>query len=361
MNDAPSTSKSSSTFPSKAFIRLSRDLALVITIFLILSYVINPGPILILLEERFGLTFSLLVLDVGLFVISVFFTVAIHASIRMFFDYLEVEESNTQKDPSVTLKNKLDEYLEKVKAELVTAVDAGRGGETVRFDISQDIKAELITSVVTTVKQQLDDGAFSILDKEFARRDQKYRQWEELITDFNAIKDRFALEVRGLQQRAKLNLAFGTFVTIIAGVGLLFIVFFRPLDLAGLAKEEYGWRIASHYIPRLSLIIFAEIFAYFFLKLYKADLSDIKYYQNEITNVEMRLAALRTALTVEQKELAREDKEIIKTVITSLVGTERNFILKKGETTVELEKAKYSGAGAREWAGHLASILKAKS
>jgi hypothetical protein len=47
--------------------------------------------------------------------------------------------------------------------------------------------------------------------------------------------------------------------------------------------------------------------------------------------VEMRLVALRTALAVEQKELAKDDKEIIKTVITSLVGTERNFILKKGE------------------------------
>jgi len=38
-----------------------------------------------------------------------------------------------------------------------------------------------------------------------------------------------------------------------------------------------------------------ELFAYFFLKLYKSDLSEIKYFQNELTNVEMRYAAVRLA------------------------------------------------------------------
>lgn len=355
MSNNSLTHKASRYFSSKALIKVTRDASLLTGIFVFLI----ASNASFALSEFFGFKLPLAGSYLILFIVAMVLTVTIRSFIRSFFDYLEVDEPITSKEVNIELK--LDEHLEKFKNELVTVTQSNHDGELVRLDISQDTKTELIASLVTTIKQQLNDGAFSLIDKEFVKRDLKYRQWEGLITDFNAIKDRLGLEAKRLQQRAKLNLAFGTFITVIAGIGLLYMVFFRPLDLAGLAKEEYGWRIASHYIPRLSLIIFAEIFAYFFLKLYKADLSDIKYYQNEITNVEMKLAALRTALAVEQKELDKEGKEIIKTVITSLVGTERNFILKKGETTIELEKAKFDGAGTRDLAGHLAGILKAKS
>lgn len=40
-----------------------------------------------------------------------------------------------------------------------------------------------------------------------------------------------------------------------------------------------------------------ELFAYFFLSLYRTSLQKIKYFQNELTNIEAKQIALRAALS----------------------------------------------------------------
>lgn len=79
--------------------------------------------------------------------------------------------------------------------------------------------------------------------------------------------------------------------------------------------------------------VFIEVFAYFFLRLYKSSLSEIKYFQNEMTNTEAKLAALKCSLApVESEAMSHE--------IKALSETERNAVLEKGQTTAEIEKAK---------------------
>jgi hypothetical protein len=73
------------------------------------------------------------------------------------------------------------------------------------------------------------------------------------------------------------------------------------------------------------------VFAYFFLRLYKNGLEDIKYYQNEITNIDAKVTAL--SYISQNKNAA-----LTKLVIESLAKTERNFRMKKGETTLGLER-----------------------
>ncbi|WP_315983120.1 hypothetical protein [Aliamphritea spongicola] len=75
-------------------------------------------------------------------------------------------------------------------------------------------------------------------------------------------------------------------------------------------------------LPRILLVIFLEIFAYFFLRLYKDGLSEIKYFQNELTNLESKLIALETSYLT--KNLASINKSV-----ESLLKTERNFVLEK--------------------------------
>jgi len=81
--------------------------------------------------------------------------------------------------------------------------------------------------------------------------------------------------------------------------------------------------VASYYVPRLSLVLFIELFAYFFLNLYKSSLSEVKYFQNEMTNIEVRFTALGVALEAGDDELVRE-------VTAELAKTERNFISGQG-------------------------------
>lgn len=89
----------------------------------------------------------------------------------------------------------------------------------------------------------------------------------------------------------------------------------------------------TYFLPRISLTIFIEIFSYFFLNLYKKNLEDIKYFQNEVTNLESKYLALLYAFESNNGQIKAK-------VIEMLMGTERNFILKKDETTIELEKSK---------------------
>ena len=88
-----------------------------------------------------------------------------------------------------------------------------------------------------------------------------------------------------------------------------------------------------NFIPRISLVLLVEVFAYFFLRLYSTNLIGIKFFQNEMTNFESKFLALRAA---EHKN----DEASIAEVIRQLALTERNIVIQKGQTTVDLERSK---------------------
>jgi hypothetical protein len=111
--------------------------------------------------------------------------------------------------------------------------------------------------------------------------------------------------------------------------------------------------LMAYYGPRLTLSIFIEIFSFFFLKLYKAGLGEIKYFQNELTNAEMKFIA------VEKAVMANKDDAIAQ-VISELASTERNFKLGKGESTVDLEKYRSDQASNQKIMESLAGLISNK-
>jgi hypothetical protein len=152
-------------------------------------------------------------------------------------------------------------------------------------------------------------------------------------------------EVAALSRRGNLNLVIGGITTLVAVGLLIFLVAAQPAD-ARLSIAEQG----LHYLPRLSIAIFIELFSFFFLRLYRAGLEDIKFFQNELTNVETKYAALEAAL-------AHQDGALSRQVISLVAKTERNFVLKKGESTVDLERLKAEGSVAQEIGKALATAL----
>lgn len=149
----------------------------------------------------------------------------------------------------------------------------------------------------------------------------------DILNDFENLSFRINEELTRLRKSANLNLVIGSLTTICAIVALGYEVFKSDLDFIDTTK------VLSHYVPRVSLIVFVEIFAFFFLKLYKTTLSDIKYFNNEKTNIDFKIISLKTALNA-------GDSKLIQTMIEELIKTERNFKLGKDESTVELEKLK---------------------
>ena len=97
------------------------------------------------------------------------------------------------------------------------------------------------------------------------------------------------------------------------------------------------------------MVILIEVFAYFFLRLYKTGLGEIKYFQNELTNVEVRALALRSALD-------HADAATSAAILLKLSDTERNY-LKKDETTPDLERAKAQHDAVESVLERLAKLL----
>jgi hypothetical protein len=139
---------------------------------------------------------------------------------------------------------------------------------------------------------------------------------------------RLLAEVDVLGRRINLNLIIGIVTTFLALVMLATLV----LGVSATTTTEDGidW---EYVVPRLSLALFTEAFAFFFLRLYKSGLEDAKYYQNEISNIEMWALGAQIALE------SGKDRSV-ENAVQQLMHIERNFKLDKNQTTVGLERDK---------------------
>lgn len=160
--------------------------------------------------------------------------------------------------------------------------------------------------------------------------------------------DRLRSELGALTRRGNFNLVAGSFVAVGGMVVLGYFVF----AMMGEAQPNAnGWDFVRRFLPQLSLVTIVEVFAYFFLRLYSRSLTEIKYFQNEISNFEAKLTSVGTALET-------GDGELLGDVVRELARTERNHILKKGETAVAADQWKTDEAGGLALVRALGSALK---
>lgn len=196
-----------------------------------------------------------------------------------------------------------------------------KSGETAEYEnISKTINNAIDSTITEDFIKSKIDSFYS--DKAILETKRK-----DILNEFENLGYRINGELTRLRKSANLNLVIGTLITICAIFALGFEVFNNEIEFSNTTK------LLSHYIPRLSIIVFVEIFAFFFLKLYKATLSDIKYFNNEKTNIDFKIISLKAALNI-------GDDKVIQIMLEELIKTERNFKLSKDESTVELEKAK---------------------
>ncbi len=167
----------------------------------------------------------------------------------------------------------------------------------------------------------------------------------EIIDYTYQFRNRLKGHIQNISRNSNLNLLIGLIITSIAVSLLLYLVFNPASEL-----NSY-FALLSHYIPRILIIVFVEIFAFFFLRLYKANIAEIRYFHNELTNIDAKIIGLKSAIWI-------EDKEVLKSVINSIVETERNFILKKDESTIELEQIKFENEGNKNLSENLTKIIE---
>lgn len=180
---------------------------------------------------------------------------------------------------------------------------------------------------------------------------QKNKNEDAINSIFKSIIDRLKDEMLLLSRRGNLNLVIGISTAII---GLLILgsvlVDIKPSTYEELTNSEYLFL----FLPRLSLVVLIEIFSYFFLRLYKSSISEIKYFHNEITTIESRYLAL---LISSKNEGDNNLNESIRTLLQS----ERNFILNEGQSTIDIETSKVDVEATKNILEKFTSVLNMKS
>lgn len=156
---------------------------------------------------------------------------------------------------------------------------------------------------------------------------------------------RLETEISEVRRRGGINLAMGMSITLL-GLGILgYAVYAAPAVQASPAE------LATYFFPRISLALITEMFAYFFLRLYKLSMTETKYFQNELTGAEAR--ALSILMTVKQ-----DAPTLLASVAKSLATLDRNHVLEKGQTTVEIEQARIESDSLRGLAGTMESLRR---
>jgi hypothetical protein len=194
------------------------------------------------------------------------------------------------------------------------------------------LATEIVESSAAKTPDQRTEGPIPADRKEGPKPTTAY---EHLLSRNSEIKGRFSGLLSELQSREQTNLGIGMIFSIV-GVCILAVLVFYGTNHWGDDKTEFlFW-----FIPRLSIALFIQIFAYFFLGLYRGNLMDIKYFNNEMTNMEYKWMATEIAMSENQNS-----NPLLQEVCLSFLQVERNFVLKKGETAIDVgEQKTESGA-----------------
>ncbi|MES3035501.1 MAG: hypothetical protein V4813_15985 [Gemmatimonadota bacterium] len=193
------------------------------------------------------------------------------------------------------------------------------------YALTKDDRAAIVAEISENLRSDAGANVLSSLEERFGDAVARSRRVDELRSLADRTKVRLLDEVSALSKRSNLNLVIGILTTVAAVALLSYIVLTAQLAVV-------DWRaILPGYLLRLSLVVFIEVFAFFFLRMYKVSLQEIKYFQNELTNVEARFIALEAAI-------GAEDTDATRSIITHLATLDRNSPLQQGQSTVELER-----------------------
>jgi hypothetical protein len=260
------------------------------------------------------------------FIISVIITIILISTLlKIFLDYLDTKSTTSYKN----------EQLYKLEKSYKKLLDLKFNSS---INITENEKEDLLHKLTIQFENSITD--------DFKRKIEEKIKINDLQTVSKNSIIRLQEEINSLNRRGNINLFIGMLLSLSGLIYLGFTVFFSY----DYTKYEI---LFSHLIPRAFFAIFIQIFSFFFLNLYKKGLEDIKYYQNEITNLEAKYLALDIAKQTNNFKL-------ISNALNYLLNTERNFILKKDETTIDLEKNKIESQASNNTVQVLKDIINFK-
>ena len=203
----------------------------------------------------------------------------------------------------------------------------------------QEDKQEIEDPIITPQRETAQRG-YSYSDIVSLRR-------RDVIVHFSKTEKRLNDEIDRLSRRANVNMVIGSVIALVGVLGLIAFIFGESETIlsSGITMTIVHW------VTRLSLVSFVEVFAFFFLKMYKTELLSIQYYQDELTSIESRKIALMFSVIHDcQEDISRS--------IGCLVNIDRNCKLDTNQTTVDLEKLKTENGFIKSQMDSMVDIFK---
>lgn len=238
------------------------------------------------------------------------------------------EDESTNPEPTLSVSLAIKDFQERLRK--IESDISQIALSTSAISLMPEDKDRLFKYVEQNFSKNVNEDIYRFFEQKFQELRKEQQRFEDIMFDFTGIKERIKYELKSLNLRANINMAIGSGTTFCAFV-VLYLAIPKESAITTLLDTM---TLLQHYIPRLTIIILIESFAFFFLRLYKSNMEDVKYYHNELTNVEMKLISLKQAVKLGQHGISSR-------ILAELSKTERNFILKKGETTTELTKIRY--------------------
>jgi hypothetical protein len=228
-------------------------------------------------------------------------------------DYLKGNSSISQRigvnESSYYLDKKMDIVLSQIEKFNEEAVKSYLKEEPGSIDAAfKKFQDQLLPSVINDLESKF--GESSIEEK----------RWSSISRVFFEAQRRLLREIDALGRRGNVNLIVGVITTALAIGLLIYLVVGNPQKIDDLPS------ILVHYVPRLTLVIFVEVFSFFFLRLYRASLFEIRTYQEDLTRLAIQEVAVTSAWTI-------SDKAARAVLSTSLIATSKAIPAKLEKTS----------------------------
>ena len=142
--------------------------------------------------------------------------------------------------------------------------------------------------VAQIILPQVQSDLVGVFEASYKKKSELDKSGEAIAHRFDAAVKRLEREIEEQSRKGNVNLIIGVGTTLLAVGLLVYIVLYLPQD------NPTWTQLASHYIPRLSLVIFIEIFSFFFLRLYKTTLEEARRYNDDLTRLTLQWVAADT-------------------------------------------------------------------
>jgi hypothetical protein len=304
----------------------------------------NQGNFLLILVLSFmiGLLF-----EIGQYTIK-FLTGVEKKSNKDFVELLMVEKIPNLESKISLFEKTLTKNFTEIEKEIKGVIKGNTTIDGIQKAIYEKVLNDLQKEVVESSKKEVYEKVLQNLDIYLIEKvEENYRKlinFELFIDSINPITSDTQKSIDKLQRNSALNLYLGIIVTSISVFILISTILFSP--------RETDISIALiNLLPRISFVIFIQIFAFFFLRLYRNNLEDIKYYQNELTNLNTKVSALKVA------HIFKNEKRV-DSILKELSLVERNYKLAKEESTAYLKKAELENEMDTGMLNMLTDLLK---